>query len=170
VSKIPAPTLGLAAEYSVAAELCRRGIYAQLTLGNMKRTDLLVVSEVGGFTRIEVKAKQGRQWPNCKGISGRRRFLIFVDFQSKRTGDRPDFYILSSTDWRRVLERRVRKLRRTKPATKVRMTRDNVAVFPQQITKSGISYRGIGIHATELTEFHECWSKITRSVEAVRAV
>ena len=41
-------TLGLAAEFAVASELCRRGIYAQLTLGNRKRTDLLVDVEGGG--------------------------------------------------------------------------------------------------------------------------
>jgi hypothetical protein len=34
--------IGLAGEYAVAAELCRRGFYAQLTLGHHKKTDLLV--------------------------------------------------------------------------------------------------------------------------------
>jgi len=29
--------LGLAGEFAVASELCRRGIYAQLTLGTRKR-------------------------------------------------------------------------------------------------------------------------------------
>jgi hypothetical protein len=29
-------TLGLAGEFAAASELCRRGIYAQLTLGNRK--------------------------------------------------------------------------------------------------------------------------------------
>jgi hypothetical protein len=35
-------TLGLAAEFAVASELCRRNVYAQLTLGHQKRTDLLI--------------------------------------------------------------------------------------------------------------------------------
>jgi hypothetical protein len=35
-------SLGLAAEFAVASELCRRWLFAQLTLGNKKRTDLLV--------------------------------------------------------------------------------------------------------------------------------
>ena len=30
-------TIGLAGEYAVAFELCRRGFYAQLTLGNHKK-------------------------------------------------------------------------------------------------------------------------------------
>jgi hypothetical protein len=34
--------LGLEAEFAVASELCRRDMYAQLTLGRRKRTDLLV--------------------------------------------------------------------------------------------------------------------------------
>ena len=50
-------TLGLAAEFAVASELCRRGIYAQLTLGNRKRTDLLVDVEYGRMLRIQVKSE-----------------------------------------------------------------------------------------------------------------
>jgi hypothetical protein len=30
--------VGLAGEYAVASELCRRGYYSQLTLGNHKKT------------------------------------------------------------------------------------------------------------------------------------
>ena len=71
-------TLGLAAEYAVASELCRRNVYAQLTLGNQKRTDLLVFSESGQLARLEVKGKQGGTWPSCRGVSGRRTFLIFT--------------------------------------------------------------------------------------------
>jgi len=60
--KIPKDTLGLAAEFAVASELCRRNIYAQLTLGLRKRTDILVETE-RGMLRIQVKGKQGREWP-----------------------------------------------------------------------------------------------------------
>ncbi|MGH9891741.1 MAG: hypothetical protein ACREA0_07125 [bacterium] len=42
----------------MAAELCRRNIYAQLTLGNRKRVDLLTLSKSGRFLKVEVKAKQ----------------------------------------------------------------------------------------------------------------
>ncbi len=35
--------MGLTGEYAVASELCKRGYYAQLTLGNhYKKTDLIV--------------------------------------------------------------------------------------------------------------------------------
>jgi hypothetical protein len=52
--KISKSALGLAAEFAVASELCRRNIYAQLTLGHQKRTDLLIFSEDDKLLRIEV--------------------------------------------------------------------------------------------------------------------
>ncbi|GAH85546.1 unnamed protein product, partial [marine sediment metagenome] len=61
--------LGLAAEFAVASELCRRNIYAQLTLGLRKRTDLLIETE-RGMLRVQVKGKQAREWPGVKGIYG----------------------------------------------------------------------------------------------------
>ena len=62
-------TIGLAAEYAVASELCRRGIYAQLTLGNHKRTDLLVVNEESGkMLRVQVKAKRKTEQEQSKMI------------------------------------------------------------------------------------------------------
>src|SRR5688572_8605544 len=91
-------TIGVAAEYAVASELCRRGVYAQLTLGHQKRTDLLVFSEAGLLSRIEVKAKQGLDWPNCRGVCGANAFLIFVDYQNRTPDERPAFFVLSSDD------------------------------------------------------------------------
>lgn len=49
--------LSLAGEFAVASELCKRGIYAQLTLGNRKRTDLLV-DNGETLMRVEVKANK----------------------------------------------------------------------------------------------------------------
>lgn len=59
-------TIGLAAEYAVAFELCRRGFYAQLTLGNHKKTDI-IVEENKKLFRVSVKAKTGREWPKVSG-------------------------------------------------------------------------------------------------------
>jgi hypothetical protein len=70
--------LGVAGEFAVAAELCRRNLYAQLTLGHQKRTDLLVFGQSGQMCRIEVKAKQGRDWPNCRGVSGAGVFIVRI--------------------------------------------------------------------------------------------
>jgi len=57
MEKISKETLGVAGEFAVAAELCRRNIYAQPTFGHQKRMDLLAFAG-GKMLRIEVKAKQ----------------------------------------------------------------------------------------------------------------
>lgn len=95
--------LGLAGEYAVASELCKRGIYAQLTLGNRKRTDLLVETD-DSMLRIQVKSKQKREWPGMKGISGNDIVLVLVDFEKKPVDSRPDFYVLTSHDWAQVID------------------------------------------------------------------
>jgi len=96
--------LGLAGEFAVASELCRRNIYAQLTLGMRKRTDILVETE-RGMLRIQVKGKQGKVWPGCKGIYGEDIILVFVDFANKKETERPDFYILTVEDWKKIIEK-----------------------------------------------------------------
>jgi hypothetical protein len=49
--------LGLAAEFAVASELCRRNMYAQLTMGTHKRTDILIEGK-SRMLSIQVKGKQ----------------------------------------------------------------------------------------------------------------
>lgn len=56
---IPKEILDLAGEFAVASELCKRGIYAQLTLGIRKRTDLLVETDAS-MLRIQIKSKPQR--------------------------------------------------------------------------------------------------------------
>ena len=68
--------VGLAAELAVASELCRRDVYAQLTFGHQKRTDLLIFSEDDELLRVEVKGKKGGEWPNCRGIYGKNVILV----------------------------------------------------------------------------------------------
>lgn len=98
-------TLGLAGEFAVASELCKRGIYAQLTLGNHKSTDLLLDAEDGGMLRVQVKSKQKKEWPGCRGVaSGKPEVLVLVDFQKKADDQRPDFYILTGEDWKNVID------------------------------------------------------------------
>jgi hypothetical protein len=94
---IPKEILSLAGEFAVASELCRRGIYAQLTLGSRKRTDLLIETETA-MLRIQVKAKQINRW-TCKGVFGENIILVLVDYKNKALEQRPDFYILTPSDW-----------------------------------------------------------------------
>lgn len=95
-------TVGLAGEYAVASELCKRGFYSQLTLGNHKKTDILVETESKLF-RVSVKSKTGAQWPRVSGIWAKGDLLIFVDFKDKSLVERPDFYILNVKQWIKVV-------------------------------------------------------------------
>jgi len=95
--KISKELLSLTGEYAVASELCKRGIYAQLTLGHHKKTDLLLELEYT-MHRIEVKTKQGNEWPAVSGIYRKDDFLVLVDLKNKETKERLDFYILDIKD------------------------------------------------------------------------
>jgi len=97
-------TLNLAGEFAVASELCRRGIYAQLTLGPHKRTDLLVETD-SRMLRIQVKAKQRAEWPGHTGVQGDDVVLVLVDFSEKGETDRPDYYVLTAGDWGDIVRR-----------------------------------------------------------------
>ena len=157
--------LGIAAEFAVASELCRRNIYAQLTLGTRKRTDLLVETKTG-MLRIEVKAKQGPIWPNCKGIPSRQnRLLILVDFASKQENQRPDFYILTSEDWLNLVnekcEERIAK-------GEVVLDDENVPVWVNQINKYGERYSGMGISARQVFAQKESWDKVRDMASVVQ--
>ena len=137
--------LGLAGEYAVASELCRRGKYAQLTLGNKKQTDLLVESG-NHFLKVEVKSKQTSEWPGVKGIHG-NSVLVFVDFRGKGEGDRPDFYILTVADWRRLVKKRYGGTRGFV------MDKENVPRW------EGIKFTGMGVKPDRIAQFKDRWEK-----------
>jgi hypothetical protein len=101
---IDSQMISLAAEFAVASELARRNVYAQPTFGPLKRTDLLAFGNNGKPIRIEVKGKQGRTWPCCKGIGDDNSILIFVDFARKPQTVRPDCYVLTAKDWRALVK------------------------------------------------------------------
>jgi hypothetical protein len=103
--EVPKETLSLAGEFAVASELCRRGIYAQLTLGNRKSTDLLLDVADGGMLRVQVKSKRGNEWPACKVFAREKaEVLVLVDFHKKADNERPGFYILNGDDWKNVID------------------------------------------------------------------
>jgi len=154
---IPKNTLSLAAEFAVASELCRRGIYAQLTLGNLKRTDLLVLdTEDHRMLRIEVKAKQGRSWPNCRGIYGKDVLLVLVDFYQKSDMERPDFYILTVEDWVELAH----KIIAAHPDKHIVLDDYNVPIWTEQTNARGKPYKGTGIEPEQVEQHRECWNKV----------
>jgi hypothetical protein len=151
---LPKESLGLAAEYAVASELCRRGVYAQLTLGNRKRTDLLVDVEKGKMLRIQVKAKQGREWPACKGVYGPALVLVLVDYEKKELKDRPDFYILTPTDWKRFVQVEFVKSGKVKNG--------DVTLDDELVPKYRDGWIGIGLRPEHVLRHKDKWEKVMK--------
>jgi hypothetical protein len=110
----------LIAEYAVAGELCWRDIYAQLTLCNHEGTDILAETERGA-ARIQVKGRWDKQWPHLRGPRGRDTFLVLVDLKNKRGADRPDFYILTTAEWDKLLKEQRQKQGCDNPDVEVAM-------------------------------------------------
>lgn len=154
--------LALAAEFAVASELCRRGYYAQLTMGTHKKTDILVETDER-MLRIQVKAKGGPQWPNCRGIPTRDFILVLVDFAGKGAGERPDFYVLDSNAWVQVANEEIQ--RQTSKGREVIIDDQNVPIWPKQINKSGKVYRGISLNRSQVMPYKEAWATVARVLE-----
>lgn len=154
MSKLDKALLGLAGEYAVAYEICRRGFHAQITFGRWKNTDILAVNVKNGKTvLIEVKSKQGREWPGVKGIVGRSRLQIFVDFEGKGLYERPDFYIVDEGFWRDFTEK-IRNKLKTIIVEEGRI----IHVWPD-------NYKGTSLKAEDLMEYKEKWNILVRCLE-----
>ncbi len=145
--------LGLAAEYAVASELCRRNIYAQLTLGLRRRTDILVETE-RGMLRIQVKGKQGKVWPGCKGIYGSDIVLVFVDFENKGENERPDFYVLTVKDWEALINEHL--------ISKGLVKNGHVTIDEKNMPTWKEGYQGMAVKPDMIKEYMEQWDKILK--------
>lgn len=148
----------MAPEFAVASELCCRNIYAQLTLGPPKRTDLLIFSTDNKLLRIEVKGKQGREWPNCKGIYGEKVCLVFVDFAGKGEYERPDFYVLTVQDWVHFVDGEIAK----RPEKQIELDERNVPIWTTELRARGKPQRGIGVRPEQIQHHKERWDKIAQ--------
>jgi hypothetical protein len=146
VAGLKKENLSMAGEYAVASEICRRNFYAQITLGRLKRTDILVYNpETGKELRIEVKAKQGREWPGVKGINDNQSLLIFVDFENKKSTERPDFYILDANDWHNLIKKLKPKLKE---------------LIDGYIPKWKDGYVGTSVRPNQINQHKERWDKV----------
>jgi hypothetical protein len=62
-ARIRKELLSLAGEHRVASELCKLGVFATITPGNRKQTDMYVINDTRKrFLRIEVKASQTKSF------------------------------------------------------------------------------------------------------------
>jgi hypothetical protein len=145
-------TIGLAGEYAVAFELCRRGFYAQLTLGNHKKTDILVETSRSLF-RVSVKAKTGDQWPKVSGIWAEGDLLVFVDFKNKDMDKLPDFYVLDVSAWKTVVKRIVKD--RTDGA---KINNENT-VYWEPWDGHPKGWVGCAINVSQIERYKDCWPK-----------
>jgi hypothetical protein len=154
---LPKEYLALAGEYAVASELCRRGIYAQLTLANRKRTDLLVQIRTGRMLNIQVKTKQKKYWVLVKGITGEDIVIVFVDYQNKQYNEMPDYYILNSNDWAKYVKYGWLKERVLKGFYRI-----DEYNCPVHIGKDkNENWKGVDIEPDELIKYKDKWDKIT---------
>lgn len=107
--KITSGLAGLAGEYLVAAELCRRGWLAAITLRNSKGVDILVTNSTAERTAtIQVKATQRirKTWvlkSSAEELRSPNFFYVFVNLG--QSGEMPDFHVVPSG----VVADRVRK-------------------------------------------------------------
>ena len=107
-------TTGISAEYFVAAELSRRGLYASITLKNTPGIDILAADESGSrvfFIQVKSKKQMGKggtkAWLLSKGdesIIGKDFFYVFVNLNNKKFSP-PDIYIVPS----KVVSSRIRE-------------------------------------------------------------
>jgi hypothetical protein len=144
-------TIGLAGEYAVASELCRRGVYCQLTLGNRKKTDLLVETDNCLF-RVSVKSKQTPTWPRVKGIWQKGDLLVFVDYKDKNVSDPPDFYVVDIPSWKKVLKRKLEHL--NDPRAKI--DNENTMFWPGAEGEKN-EWTGCQVSVSEIAEFKDAW-------------
>ena len=149
-------TISLAGEFAVAAELCRRGVYCQLTLGNRKKTDLLVETEKRLF-RVSVKAKQKQSWPRVKGIWQTDDLLVFVDYKGKEITTPPDFYVLNVRAWKNVISRK----RINDPRAKI--NNENTLIWPASDGQSD-SWVGCQVSVEDIAKYKDAWHlvKVTK--------
>jgi hypothetical protein len=79
----------LASEFYVLSCLHRRGLIANLTLGNKKGVDVVVVRESGDAVTVEVKGLAGKyEWPADNLVSKEprnpeRHFVALVSFEGR---------------------------------------------------------------------------------------
>jgi hypothetical protein len=144
MEKMTKELLGLASEYAVAAQLCRLGMYAQLTLGHHKRTDILVETETR-MLRIQVKGKQSYQWPALAGPYRQDDFLVLVDFQKKGALP-PDFYVLDVNDWKLAIKNE----KKIKPITVDSLLR---VTYPD-------GWKGLNLSVGQVIAYRDQWNKV----------
>jgi len=97
----------LAAEFFVLSSLHRLGLTANLTLGNKKGVDIVVVRDAGDAVTVEVKGLAGMtSWPlNRIPDPKSNHFFVFVCYLGtiRDPTSCPEVYVVPSTDLARFI-------------------------------------------------------------------
>jgi hypothetical protein len=123
---MPRYDTNLAAEFHVLSVLHRLGANANLTLGNKKAVDIVVIRAAGDTITIDVKGVAGKSpWLiNNVPLDRERHFLVLVSFLDRISdiSSSPEVYVIPST---RLAElRSARGLRGIRLATVRRVGRE----------------------------------------------
>lgn len=90
----------LAAEFHVLSILYRLGLNANLTLGNKKSVDIVVVLDRGAAVTVDVKGLAGNtSWPVDKvGAGSPGHYVVFVGYAGRIADPRaaPEVYVVPS--------------------------------------------------------------------------
>jgi hypothetical protein len=111
----------LASEFYVMSVLYRLGLNANLTLGNKKAVDIVVVHAPGDAVTIDVKAVAGRvDWlvGNAVGPVRERHFVVLLAYDGKfgRVADLPKAWVLPHDEFLKLI-------RTAKPPSTMRYVR-----------------------------------------------
>lgn len=135
------------------------GYYAQLTFGNQKRVDILVLNaENTKMIKIEVKSKQKTDFPFCKGIKGDNSFLVFADFEGKELSGHPDFYVLNEKNWVDLVKERILEF----PYKEIKMDEENCPVWTHKST--GSPHSGMRITPKHIRAY-QSWDLIKNALK-----
>ena len=91
-------------------------------------------------------------------------FIVFVDFYNKSDTERPDFYVLTSSDWRNCILRKSRD-RARKGLSPVEVTDVNSPIFPKEIQKNGTAREGMAVPLSYVEKEQDEWWKIIDCVK-----
>lgn len=114
----------LAAEYYVLSVLHRLGAEANLTLGNKKAVDIVVVRDAGDAVTVDVKGLAGKScWPvdNIKMNQG-NHFIVLVCFKDKikDLSVVPEIYVVPSDKLEQFIYEAPRSKRRVVNLSRMR--------------------------------------------------
>jgi hypothetical protein len=91
--------MGMAGEFLVAGELCRRGVHCSVTYGNAKKADVIALSRASErFVALEVKTTSEKKWVIGNSIPKRDEKLWVFVFLPHNDSLSPEFFILSSSE------------------------------------------------------------------------